>query len=105
MECWQKEIDVRDFIQKNYTPYIGDESFLQGPTQRTIQLNQRFEQLKELEQDWGGVLDIDTATVSSLLNYSPGYLDRGQGADCMVCRPTVPLRRGINPFGGIRMVE
>ena len=102
--AWQKEIDVRDFIQKNYTPYIGDESFLQGPTQRTIQLNQRFEQLKELEQDWGGVLDIDTSTVSSLLNYSPGYLDRDKEI-IYGLQTNRPLRRGINPFGGIRMVE
>ena len=62
---WQESINVRDFIQKNYTPYEGDESFLTEPTQRTQELNHRLSNLLKLEQEFGGVLDIDTETVSS----------------------------------------
>ena len=73
---WNKSIDVRDFIQKNYTPYEGNESFLAAPTERTKKLNDKYEKLHRLEQEWGGVLDIDTNTVSSLLTHKPGYLDK-----------------------------
>ena len=73
---WQTAIDVRDFIQKNVTPYHGDASFLAGPTERTRLVNDKYLRLKQLENEFGGCLDIDTTTVSSLLTYKPGYLDR-----------------------------
>ncbi len=101
---WENEIDVRDFIQKNYTPYSGDESFLKGPTPRTQKLNLKYEQLHTLEQEWGGVLDIDTNTVSSLLNYKPGYLDK-ENELIVGLQTNRPLKRSVNPFGGIRMAE
>ena len=101
---WNETIDVRDFIQKNYTPYEGDESFLSGPTIRTAKLNQKYEQLHTLEQEWGGVLDIDTNTVSSLLNYKPGYLDK-ENELIVGLQTNRPLKRSVNPFGGIRMAE
>ena len=72
---WQEEIDVRDFIQRNYTPYEGDGSFLAPATARTQKLLKKLENLLALEREFGGVLDIDTQTVTSLLNYKPGYLD------------------------------
>ena len=73
---WQNEINVRDFIQKNYTPYEGDEAFLAPATERTRTLNGKFEALLAEELAKGGVLDIDTETVASLCNFEPGYLDR-----------------------------
>ena len=101
---WQQRIDVRDFIQKNYQPYAGDEQFLAAPTERTQILNSKFEQLKQLELAMGGVLDIDTTTVSSLLNYPAGYLDKDR--EIIVGLQTGrPLKRSVNPFGGIRMAE
>ena len=101
---WQDEIDVRDFIQRNYQPYTGDESFLAPATARTELLNARYRQLHTLELERGGVLDIDTTTVSSLLNYPAGYLDRD--LELIVGLQTgQPLRRSVNPFGGIRMAE
>ena len=74
--AWQSRIDVRDFIQKNYTPYGGDEAFLALATPRTQALMHKLQGLMKLEQEFGGVLDVDTQTVSSLLNYKPGYLDK-----------------------------
>ena len=73
---WQDAIDVRDFIQKNYTPYDGDGSFLAGATERTERLMTKLRRLQQLEKEFGGVLDIDTETVSSLTSYAPGYLDK-----------------------------
>lgn len=101
---WQQEIDVRGFIQKNYTPYTGDGSFLEGPTERTDRLLHKLENLLALEREFGGVLDIDTQTVTSLLNYKPGYLDKEQ--EIIVGLQTDrPLKRGVNPFGGLRMTQ
>ncbi len=101
---WNNSIDVRDFIQLNYTPYHGGAEFLRGPTERTKKLYDKVERLKRLEQDFGGCLDIDTTTVSSLLTYKPGYID--QDSEIIVGLQTNrPLKRGVNPFGGIRMVE
>lgn len=101
---WQQEIDVRGFIQKNYTPYRGDGSFLEGPTERTDRLLHKLENLLVLEREFGGVLDIDTQTVTSLLNYKPGYLDKEQ--EIIVGLQTDrPLKRGVNPFGGLRMTQ
>ncbi len=103
-ETWQKKIDVRDFIQKNYRSYEGDESFLAPPTPRTEKLLGKLENLMALEREFGGVLDIDTQTVTSLLNYKPGYLDKDQ--EIIVGLQTDrPLKRGVNPFGGLRMTR
>ena len=73
---WRHIIDVRDFIQRNYTPYHGDDAFLKGATERTKNLTKKFYDLCEEEKKAGGVLDIDTETVASLCSYAPGYLDK-----------------------------
>ena len=101
---WQDEINVRDFIQNNYTPYEGDESFLCGPTERTKELNGKFSALLRLEQERGGVLDIDTETVTSLTAYAPGYLDKDKEIIVGI-QTDEPLKRGVNPFGGINMTR
>ena len=102
--AWQNEINVRDFIQHNYKEYVGDDSFLSGPTERTNKLMEKVNSLFALERERGGVLDIDTETVSSLLNYAPGYVDRE--LELIVGTQTdAPLKRGVNPFGGIRMAR
>lgn len=101
---WQEEVNVRDFIQCNYTPYDGDESFLAGPTERTAKLMKKLNHLFELEREFGGVLDIDTRTVTSLLNYNPGYLDK-ENEIIVGLQTDRPLKRGVNPFGGLRMTR
>lgn len=101
---WQEEINVRDFIQRNYAPYEGNEEFLKLATGRTEELLHKFENLLVLEREFGGVLDIDTHTVTSLLNYKPGYLDKDK--EIIVGLQTDrPLKRGVNPFGGLRMTR
>ncbi len=102
--AWTDRIDVRDFIQRNYTPYEGDGGFLQGPTERTSALYGKLEELFRQERAKGGVLDVDTTTVSSLTHYAPGYLDKER--ELIVGLQTdAPLKRGVNPFGGIRMAR
>ena len=101
---WQQEIDVRDFIQKNYTPYDGDELFLSGPTERTRQLFNKFEELRKTELERNGVVDINTDTVSSLLTYEAGYLDK-ENEIIVGIQTDKPLKRGVNPFGGIKMTR
>ncbi|MBR5446506.1 MAG: formate C-acetyltransferase [Clostridia bacterium] len=101
---WKDEINVRDFIQTNYTEYTGDHSFLSGATTRTQDLMKKVQSLFTLEKQYGGILDIDTATVSSLTSYSPGYIDKPN--EIIVGMQTNrPLKRGVNPFGGIRMAR
>jgi len=101
---WTQTINVRDFIQLNYQPYEGDEAFLQGATARTRVLWQRCEELLQQERAKGGVLDVDTKTVAGIEAYEPGYIDREK--ELIVGLQTdQPLKRGVNPFGGIRMVE
>lgn len=101
---WQDNIDVRDFIQQNYTPYTGTGDFLAEPTERTADILKKAEDLMALEREKGGVLDIDTENASSLLNYAPGYLDKDN--EIIVGFQTdAPLKRGVNPFGGIRMTR
>ena len=101
---WCDEINVRDFIQTNYKEYTGDDTFLSGATERTDVLMKKVEGLFALERQFGGVLDIDTATVSSLTSYSPGYIDKDN--ELIVGMQTNrPLKRGVNPFGGIRMAR
>ena len=101
---WQDEINVRDFIQQNYKPYTGDDAFLAGATERTNTLMKKVQNLFALERQFGGVLDIDTATVSSLTSYSPGYIDKDHEI-IVGLQTNRPLKRGVNPFGGMRMVR
>ena len=101
---WQDEINVRDFIQSNYTEYLGDDSFLSPATERTNSLMKRVNDLFALERQFGGVLDIDTATVSSLTSYSPGYIDK-ENELIVGMQTNRPLKRGVSPFGGIRMAR
>lgn len=101
---WQESVDVRKFIQANYRPYEGDETFLCAATARTEALMKKFNALLQEEQRCGGVLGIDTETVTSLTNYKAGYLDKEK--ELIVGLQTDrPLRRGINPFGGIKMTR
>lgn len=101
---WQDEINVRDFIQSNYTEYLGDDSFLSPATERTNSLMKRVNDLFAIERQFGGVLDIDTATVSSLTSYSPGYIDK-ENELIVGMQTNRPLKRGVSPFGGIRMAR
>ncbi len=102
--AWQDEINVRDFIQQNYTEYVGDESFLADSTPRTKALMERLQALFKIEHQFGGVLDIDVDTVSTLTGYTPGYLDR-ENEIIVGLQTNRPLKRGVNPFGGMRMVR
>ncbi|MBQ3482698.1 MAG: formate C-acetyltransferase [Clostridia bacterium] len=101
---WQSAIDVRDFIQQNYRPYTGGANFLAGATERTAELMKKLQSLFTLERQYGGVLDIDTNTVSSLTAYAPGYLDKDKEL-IVGLQTNRPLKRGVNPFGGIRMAR
>ena len=101
---WQDEINVRDFIQKNYKEYTGDASFLEGATPRTESMMKKVNSLFALERQYGGVLDIDTTTVSSLTSYLPGYIDKANEL-IVGLQTNRPLKRGVNPFGGMRMVR
>ena len=103
-DVWQTEVNVRQFIQDNYTAYEGDSSFLAGPTERTTALMAKLEALQAKEREQGGLLDIDTVTVSSLTNYAAGYLDK-ENELIVGLQTDAPLRRGIHPFGGIRMAR
>lgn len=101
---WQEEIDVRDFIQKNYCEYKGDDSFLSTATKRTKELMKRVNTLFEVEKQFGGVLDVDTETISTVTAYAPGYIEKD--SEIIVGMQTNrPLKRGVNPFGGIRMAR
>ncbi len=101
---WCEEINVRDFIQKNCRPYIGDESFLKDPTEKTQRLFSALEEKLKEEKDKGGVIGIDTATVTSLMNYPAAYLKKED--ELIVGLQTgAPLVRSVNPFGGIRMAR
>ncbi len=103
-ETWKREINVRDFIQSNYTEYTSSPDFLAGATERTSNIMKKLNSLFALERQFGGVLDIDTATVSSLTSYSPGYLDKDNEL-IVGLQTNRPLKRGVNPFGGIRMAR
>ncbi|HLO51972.1 MAG TPA: formate C-acetyltransferase [Kamptonema sp.] len=100
---WVSEVDVRDFIQKNYTPYEGDESFLEGATTRTQTLWQQVSALTAKERE-KGILDADTAVVSTITSHSPGYIDR-ELEQIVGLQTDRPLKRAIMPFGGIRVVK
>ncbi|MDY6390536.1 MAG: formate C-acetyltransferase [Fibrobacter sp.] len=101
---WKEEINVRDFIQKNYKPYDGDESFLAGPTDATNKLWGELQKLQKEERAKGGVLDMDTEIVSSITSHAPGYLDKDL-EQVVGLQTDKPLKRAFMPFGGIRMAE
>ena len=101
---WSKEIDVRNFIQKNYTEYTGDSSFLKGATAETTQLWNEVSELFKKERENGGVLDVDTKTVSSINAYDPGYINKAIEKIVGV-QTDAPLKRAIMAEGGIRMAE
>ena len=101
---WQTSINVRDFIQLNYEPYTGDNGFLAPPTQRTIKLMEKLNELFKKEQENKGVLAVDTETVLTVTSHKPGYLDKDE--EIIVGLQTdEPLKRGLNPFGGMNMTK
>lgn len=104
---WQEEVNVRDFIQTNYVPYDGDESFLEGPSEATEKLWTSLQKLQKQEREKGGVLDMETEVVSSLTAYGPGYIDESlKDLEKIVGLQTdKPLKRAFMPYGGIRMSE
>lgn len=102
--AWQSEVDVRDFIQKNYTPYDGDDSFLKGPTDATKKLWAQVMELSKEEREKGGVLDMDTKIISTITSHGPGYLNKD--LETIVGFQTdKPFKRSLQPYGGIRMAE
>lgn len=101
---WNKEIDVRDFIQLNYTPYEGDASFLAGESERTKKLWDEVAELCKKEIENGGTLDVDTKTITAIDAYKPGYIDKDL-EQIVGLQTDAPLKRAIMPYGGIRMVE
>ncbi len=101
---WENEINVRDFIQKNYTPYDGDDSFLAGPTQNTTDLWAQVMDLSKKEREAGGVLDMDTKVVSTITSHGPGYLDKTKET-IVGFQTDKPFKRSMQPYGGIRMAE
>ena len=104
---WKEEINTRDFIQKNYVPYDGDESFLEGPTEATNKLWAELQKLQKGERAKGGVLDMDTDIVSTITSHGPGYISEAlKDLEKVVGLQTdKPLKRAFMPFGGIRMAE
>ena len=101
---WTKEVDVRNFIQKNYTPYEKDSSFLVGPTEKTTKLWNKVLELYEKERENGGVLDVDVKTPSAVNAYAPGYINK-ELETIVGLQTDAPLKRAIMPNGGIRIVE
>ena len=101
---WETKIDVEDFIQLNYHPYEGDDSFLAEPTERTLAVSKKVQELLNEERKNGGVLKVDATKVMSVTAFPPGYIDKD--LDIIVGLQTdEPLKRGICPFGGIRMAR
>ena len=101
---WVNEINVRDFIQKNYTPYEGDDAFLAGPTQNTTDLWNQVLDLMKQEREAGGVLDMDTKVVSTITSHGPGYLNKDKET-IVGFQTDKPFKRSLQPYGGIRMAE
>ena len=104
---WKEEINVRDFIQNNYKPYDGDESFLEGPTEATNKLWGRLQELQKEERAKGGVLDMETEVVAGLTAYGPGYIDESMKdlEQIVGLQTDKPLKRAFMPYGGIKMAE
>ena len=102
---WKEEINVRDFIQNNYTPYDGDESFLAGPTEATNKLWGRLQELQKEEREHNGVLECETEVVSSLTAYGPGYIDESMKdlEQIVGLQTDKPLKRAFMPYGGIKI--
>ncbi|MBE7029386.1 MAG: formate C-acetyltransferase [Ruminococcaceae bacterium] len=103
-EKWKNEIDVADFIDNNYTEYTGDDSFLASKTDKTTAILEKTKELFKKEHDNGGVLDVDVSTVTSLVSYDAGYVDKDNEV-IVGLQTDEPLKRGVNPFGGIRMAR
>lgn len=101
---WMNRVDVNDFISKNITPYHGDESFLEGPTEATVRLWEYIQELSKKERENGGVLDVDVNTVSTITSHKPGYLDKDK-EQIVGLQTDEPFKRSIQPFGGIRMMK
>ena len=101
---WENEINVRDFIQKNYTPYDGDDSFLAGPTKATAELWEQVLYLSKKEREAGGVLDMDTKTISTITSHGAGYLDKDK-EKIVGFQTDKPFKRSLQPYGGIRMAK
>ena len=104
---WLTDVNVRDFIQNNYVPYDGDESFLKGPTEATDKLWGKLQELQKAEREKGGVLDCETEVVSSLTAYGPGYIDESMKEleKVVGLQTDKPLKRAFMPYGGIKMAE
>ena len=104
---WKEEINVRDFIQKNYKPYDGNEEFLADPTENTNKLWDKLQALQKEERAKGGVLDMDTKIVSTLTSHKPGYIgeDTKDMEKIVGLQTDKPLKRAFMPFGGIKMAE
>ena len=104
---WREEVNLREFIQDNYTPYDGDASFLEGPTEATNALWDELQKLQKAERDKGGVLDMDTEIVSSLTSHKPGYISEAlkEKEQIVGLQTDKPLKRAFMPFGGIRTAE
>ena len=100
--AWEKEVNVRDFIQQNYTPYDGDDSFLEGPTEDTTALWEQVLALSKEEREHGGVLDMDTKVISTITSHGPGYLDK-EKEKIVGFQTEKPFKRALQPYGGIRM--
>lgn len=100
--AWENEVNVRNFIQKNYTPYDGDDSFLEGPTQDTKELWEQVLELSKQEREAGGVLDMDTKIISTITSHGPGYLDK-EKEKVVGFQTDKPFKRSLQPYGGIRM--
>jgi len=103
-KTWKEEVNVRDFIQENYTPYDGTDEFLADATEATTKLWDQVMELNKQEREAGGVLDMDTKVVSTITSHGPGYLDKN--LETVVGFQTEkPFKRSLQPFGGIRMSE
>ena len=104
---WKDDVNVRDFIQENYTPYDGDEGFLAGPTEATDRLWERLQELQKVEREHNGVLECETEIVSGITAYGPGYIDESmKDLEKVVGLQTdKPLKRAFMPYGGIKMAE
>lgn len=101
---WQREVNVRDFIQKNYTPYDGDDTFLAGATKNTLDLWDQVMDLTRQEREAGGVLDMDTKTISTITSHAAGYLNK-EKETIVGFQTDKPFKRSLQPYGGIRMAE
>ena len=101
---WEKEIDVRDFINKNYTEYLGNSEFLVGTTDASLKLNEMFKGYLKEEKDKGGVIDMDTKVISSITSHGAGYINKDL-EKIVGLQTNKPFKRAFHPYGGIRIAE